>query len=317
MIGIVAGNEISPSVEEVIDWLDFYGKKWERIIGSDYFDQKEPICINGFNSQNNFLNKYTSIWYRGFFRNRLLASQLLSDLDADNENVIEMYKILTSEINVMRKHLFTTLDKTKSVPDFKSIDKTKLEVLHIAHNFGLKTPDFLVTNSKKHLEDFYLKKKGKVITKPLHEVSFFLEKDIWYRYLTHKVEKVEKMPDLFFPSFFQEQIEKMYELRVFVLDKEIYPMVIFSQSDKLTEVDFRNYNDNKPNRTAPYKLPNEINKALIKIFSKLNLNTGSVDFIRSINGDYYFLEINPLGQFGMTSKPCNYHLEKKIAEFLI
>ncbi len=80
-----------------------------------------------------------------------------------------------------------------------------------------------------------------------------------------------KLPDLFFPSFFQEQIEKMYELRVFVLDKEIYPMVIFSQSDKLTEVDFRNYNDNKPNRTAPYKLPNEINKALIKIFSKLNL----------------------------------------------
>lgn len=109
----------------------------------------------------------------------------------------------------------------------------------------------------------------------------------------------------------------MYELRVFVLGKDIYPMVIFSQNDKKTEVDFRNYNDDNPNRTAPYKLPKDINRALLKIFAELNLNTGSADFIRAINGEYYFLEINPLGQFGMTSKPCNYHLEKKIAEFLI
>lgn len=317
MIGIIAGTEISKSVEEVIDWLDSYEKKWERITGSNFIDQIEPLTINSFKPESNFLNKYSSIWYRGFFRNRELANQLLSDLDAKNENVIEMFKILTSEINVIRKYLFTTLNKPNSVPEFRSMERTKLEVLQIANNCGLKIPDFLLTNSKQQLQDFYKKKNGKIITKPLHEVSYFVEKDIWYGYLTHNVQHIEKMPNLFFPSFFQEQIEKIYEIRVFVLGKEIYPMVIFSQNDKQTEVDFRNYNNDKPNRTSPYKLPKEINKALIKIFSKLNLNTGSVDFIRSINGDYYFLEVNPLGQFGMTSKPCNYHLEKKIAEFLI
>ena len=32
------------------------------------------------------------------------------------------------------------------------------------------------------------------------------------------------------------------------------------------------------------------------------------------NDDFIFLEVNPVGQFGMTSSPCNYSLEKKIAQ---
>jgi hypothetical protein len=30
-----------------------------------------------------------------------------------------------------------------------------------------------------------------------------------------------------------------------------------------------------------------------------------------------FLEVNPTGQYGMVSDPCNYYLDKKIAEYLI
>lgn len=35
------------------------------------------------------------------------------------------------------------------------------------------------------------------------------------------------------------------------------------------------------------------------------------------DNDFVFLEINPVGQFGMTSNPCNYNLDKIIAEKLI
>lgn len=47
----------------------------------------------------------------------------------------------------------------------------------------------------------------------------------------------------------------------------------------------------------------------------LDLNSGSIDFIKSGN-NYYFLEVNPIGQFGNVSTDCNYSLERKIAEFL-
>ena len=94
-------------------------------------------------------------------------------------------------------------------------------------------------------------------------------------------------------------------------------MAIFSQNDKQTKVDFRNYNDNKPNRYVPYVLPKNIELKITQLMQKLDLNTGSVDLIKNHDGNYVFLEINPVGQFGMVSEPCNYYLEKIIAEYLI
>jgi glutathione synthase/RimK-type ligase-like ATP-grasp enzyme len=74
----------------------------------------------------------------------------------------------------------------------------------------------------------------------------------------------------------------------------------------------------RPNRFVPYKLPERIEKQISDFMERIELNTGSLDMIKSIvDGKYYFLEVNPSGQFGMTSKPCNYNLHKKVADFLI
>ncbi len=50
---------------------------------------------------------------------------------------------------------------------------------------------------------------------------------------------------------------------------------------------------------------------------KLDLNCGSIDMIVNTKNEFIFLEVNPVGQFGMVSEPCNYFLEKKVAEFLL
>jgi hypothetical protein len=47
------------------------------------------------------------------------------------------------------------------------------------------------------------------------------------------------------------------------------------------------------------------------------MNTGSIDLILTPNGEYFFLEINPMGQYDWLSKNCNYYIEKDIAEMLI
>jgi glutathione synthase/RimK-type ligase-like ATP-grasp enzyme len=49
----------------------------------------------------------------------------------------------------------------------------------------------------------------------------------------------------------------------------------------------------------------------------VGLNTGSMDVIRAKKGEYYFLEVNPVGQYGASSHHGNYYLEKRIAEWLI
>ena len=90
-------------------------------------------------------------------------------------------------------------------------------------------------------------------------------------------------------------------------------MAIWSQDNIHTEVDFRKYDTKNPNRNVPYTISLEIENKIHKLMEELGLNTGSIDFIYSSEGIIYFLEINPEGQFGMVSKPCNYYLEEKIA----
>ena len=48
----------------------------------------------------------------------------------------------------------------------------------------------------------------------------------------------------------------------------------------------------------------------------LKLKNGSIDIIKGIDNEYYFLEVNPVGQFGMVSKPCNYNIENFISKKL-
>jgi glutathione synthase/RimK-type ligase-like ATP-grasp enzyme len=92
-------------------------------------------------------------------------------------------------------------------------------------------------------------------------------------------------------------------------------MAIFSQNDDQTKTDFRKYNNEKPNRNIRYSLPKDVEDKVQKLMQVLDLNCGSLDFIKS--GDlYYFLEVNPVGQFANVAYHCNYPLFKKIADYL-
>lgn len=117
-----------------------------------------------------------------------------------------------------------------------------------------------------------------------------------------------------FPSLLQQNIDKKYELRIFYLNEKCYSMAIFSQNDEQTKVDFRNYNWDKPNRNVPYTLPNKIKNKLIIFMNSMGLKTGSIDLIVTPKDDYIFLEVNPVGQYGMVSIPCSYNLDYEIAK---
>ena len=122
--------------------------------------------------------------------------------------------------------------------------------------------------------------------------------------------------DIFHPSKFQQLIEKKIEIRLFYLDGKIYSMAIFSQRRDESKVDFRKYDFINPDRYVPFKLPTDIENSLTSLIKSVDLNTCSIDLIKGVDGKFYFLEINPVGQFGMVSKPCNYNLEMEMALFL-
>ncbi len=200
----------------------------------------------------------------------------------------------------------------------KEVENNKLVNLSIAKEIGFTVPNTLVTNSKTELRKFYDKHRPLIFKDLRSPVLIHTRHKTLHSTGVKQLEEemIEELAEEFAPVFLQQYIEKEYEIRAFVVTDQIYPMAIFSQNDEQTKVDFRNYNKQKPNRCVPVKLPEEIEAQILGFMQRIRLNTGSIDLIRTPQGEYYFLEVNPMGQFHWVSQNCNYQIEKAIAKLL-
>ncbi len=306
---------------EVIDWLDSYQTHFFRI--NDGEIHKLPTSIQlgndhislGLEKNNTSINEedITAVWFRKTKTqeppnlNGIEDLQIKRDIENHTLHELEAY-------NFAFYHLLEK--KWLNHPSKKEINKPYQ--LHTAQKLGFKVPPTLVTNDKNKLLDFKKTHPNLIVKAVFRSRGFVIDK-VFYAGFTAVLttEIIDSLPSSFFPMLVQEKIDKEYEIRTFYIDGECHSMAIFSQLDQQTALDYRRYNRTNPNRTVPYSLPKQITERIQKLMAILELNSGSLDFIRAKDGNYYFLEVNPNGQFGMVSKPCNYYLEKKIAAWLI
>ncbi|QUY56182.1 grasp-with-spasm system ATP-grasp peptide maturase, partial [Chryseobacterium arthrosphaerae] len=246
-----------------------------------------------------FIDEITSVWYR---RGGLKFNRLHYKNEAINLNMNEYQHWLED-------YIMKVLESKKHINKQSNSDINKLLVLEEAQKTGLDIPSYFLADTT---DDVIL---NKTIIKtiggnPRMEDIFKDSSGMMYTTVIQ-----ENEDENFFITFFQEKIEKDYEIRSFYLNGKIWSMAIFSQNDDQTKVDFRKYNDKKPNRKVPYRLPKNIEQKIHLLMQSLDLNSGSLDFIKR-GSKYYFLEVNPVGQFLGMSVLCNYLLEKEIAEYL-
>lgn len=197
----------------------------------------------------------------------------------------------------------------------------KLEVLKAAGETGLKIPPTILTSDRNDLLDFYRNQSEQLITKSTGiNLSFFdLENKLRFHQLTYSLSEmdIQRIPEKFPLSLVQRNIEKEFEIRTFYLDGECYSWALFSQSNEKTLTDYRNYDWDNPMRVIPFTITQEMKSMIHKLMRRLQLRTGSIDLIYSIEGEYIFLEVNPAGQYGYNSDSSNTLIDKKIAEALI
>jgi ATP-GRASP peptide maturase of grasp-with-spasm system len=227
-------------------------------------------------------------------------------------------KYINSELGVTAAYLHYLLSQKPNLALFFTATMNKLVVNQMAVSVGLQIPDYVISTKKQALEDFLAKHADNCITKSISETFFAQVDDGFVVSYTESA----KRPDLvdydaqLMPTLLQNKVDKKYELRIFYLNGECHCSAIFSQNDKQTQVDFRKYNYAKPNRTVPFALPVAIATKIHLLMQHLKLTTGSIDMLVTREGAFIFLEVNPVGQFGMVSEPCNYFLERKVAEYL-
>jgi ATP-GRASP peptide maturase of grasp-with-spasm system len=305
MIFISSGNSIDEvNIINVIDWLYSFDACWIKINHGDVLKFKKisldsTNCDFCFEDLRTNLNIYLSDIDRYWIRN----GNISIEFDTLEDGLLDKFD------SVLNHFIVGAIEEmTPNLNKQRDKNTNKITNLLKAQQIGIKIPKTLVTCSKDDVLTFANENKL-IVTKSYNNqvnelTTIFSEKDIF------------DLPDIFRPKFFQEYIDKLFEIRIFYIDKKLFASAIFSQNDNRTMIDFRNYNHELPNRTPPFKIPDKLVAKLIDLMQLLDINCGSLDIIYTVNKEFVFLEVNPMGQFTQVSIPCNYFIEREIASYL-
>lgn len=317
MILIFSNRKLEESTNKIINWLTFYNAEFTRI---NFEDLYETIHIEEGNIYINNkildISKINVCYYRRFFNDDIFS--IFSNKEFKYNDSVASFDIsLKSETAQIAGYIFKKLESLPWISNpLTQIRVNKLYILEVAKELQFNIPEYIITTRKKDLVSFYKKNNEQIISKSISDVSSIYMDNYFFNFLTQRVSSdfIETVDNTFFPSFFQKEVEKEYEVRVFFFIDKIFSVVIFSQKNSNTIVDYRNYDYTDPNIETRYKLPEDIEQKIIYFFKKVGLNTGSIDLIKEKKTNkYFFLEVNPVGQFDNVSYNGGYEIEKYIA----
>lgn len=322
---LIISNEMDSSTNKVMKWLYRIGVNPIRLSNSKYINsieiKKEANSISialGVENEECFdLEDVHSVWYRkGIFQLFKNVQLILNEEYQTFENSYINY-LKSEELQSLKDFIIFNLEKKKYIGNIKAKNGNKLIAFDIAAEIGLKIPDYFLSSKKDELKEHYF--KGEFIIKAIQDAFVYFDSEVYFKNLYLKEFKgdFDKLESDVFPSMLQQYINKKIEVRTFYLNEKLFSMAIFSQSNQDTQVDFRNYSEEKPNRFVPFILPNEIEIKLIQLMNRLGLNTGSIDLIVTSENEYVFLEVNPTGQYSMIEGNCFYGLDEIIAQELV
>lgn len=181
--------------------------------------------------------------------------------------------------------------------------------LALAHRMGLKVPPTLVTNDPDVARRFIREHKH-VINKTLR----------WTPYerngvaLTTWAEPVgvEDLDDTVcvVPHLFQAQVDKEADLRVLIVGRRVFAVRIDSGL-----LDWRK--DYGALTYSVVDLPDHLEKVLLAYLDHLGLVSGSFDLALGRDGEHYWLELNPNGQWGWLEEKSGLEMSAAYADLLI
>ncbi len=315
--------EADQSINYLIDWLDKFEIDFFRF---NEEDEVEDLTIEMSNSNFYFdikikdkgkisSKKIRAIYYRGgqflpatFFIEKLSNSQK---------------KYLKEEWDVINSFFMSYFESLPSLGGhFKETRNNKIRNLFLAQKNGLLIPETCITTNQSNV---LKSNKEAFISKVLKKEIYYEENGVvFYGEGTIKISRSEisNYSKKFFPTQFQECIDKQFEVRVFFVNEKFFSMAIIPLEDKLgveENIDYRIGNEKGLNsfyRYVPYCLPSDIEGKVNCLMTELDLMIGSIDFIVNQEGEHIFLEINPVGQYLWVSEICNYNLDKEIAQEL-
>lgn len=225
----------------------------------------------------------------------------------------------TPFINTERKNFLEGLYCSLNVKWINSLFSTykaerKLYQLTTAKRVGFSVPKTIVSNNPSEIMSF-IEEHGNCIIKPIchglqvtREGAFSI-----YTSETKNMQLLDK--DLLFecPAFIQKKINNYRDIRATVVGRKIFAVEI--ETDEKFKIDWR-----KPELEKKYKihnLPDSIKKLMFKLHEELDLIYSAFDFILTPDGEYFFLETNPAGEWVWLERELNLPISNAIINELL
>ena len=176
--------------------------------------------------------------------------------------------------------------------------KVKFQQLLLANRMGIKTPKTIITNQPELAKDFFVSCGEEVLLKSIYTSTVTIN-GLNQAISSKKISKEQFYSSYqniaFCPTQLQEYVEKAFELRITIIGEKVFAVKIDSQIHEETKVDWRLHT--KLNPHSVFDLPENIEKFCIDFLREQELVYGAMDFIVTPQGEYYFLENNPFGQY--------------------
>ena len=188
--------------------------------------------------------------------------------------------------------------------------ENKIYQLDIAQKNELKIPDTVISNDAQGLCDDYL-----YVVKALDTPLFYDNNQEMFTYSTIATGKEIKQSSIKeAPVIIQNCLQPKVDLRVTVVGKHIFPVSITKNNQGISG-DWRKTKKEEL-QYNPVEIPKEVSEKLLDIMRCLNLSFGGIDLAFS-EGEYYFIEVNPTGEWGWLVKTAGLEIHKAIVDWMV
>jgi len=189
--------------------------------------------------------------------------------------------------------------------------ENKLYQLKIAKQIGFKTPHTIVSNDPNLCN---IDRKEKYVIKTLDPGLLRINGKEAFIYTNiisgaHLLE-ADLRPA---PVVIQEYLHPKLDIRVTVVRNKVWAVKILKQGKSISG-DWRRTKKDEL-EYIPIDLPENIRQLCFKLVKNFGLNFGAID-LTLCNGEYYFLEINPTGEWGWLVNTVDFNIHEEIAYLL-
>lgn len=186
--------------------------------------------------------------------------------------------------------------------------------LQLAATCGFRVPRTLLTNDATRMRDFIGQLYGPVIYKALSALTVRIDNELRLIYATTLDSDSLNDEDIALTAHLvQEWVPKKYDVRLTVVGERFFTVAIHADSDQ-AHIDWRS--DYAALHYEPIETPNEIRNSVIRLLDHLDLPFGALDFTVTPEDEWFFLEINPNGQWGWIEDQTGLPITSAMADLL-